>query len=174
MSSGNYRAMPISRNNIRRYVLNLKKMIGWENQLYFPILYFTENVLPLLIPDFQFEVLPKSDMGNKHGQTFPSQKLIFIREDIYIGAIEENGRDRLTVAHEVGHLLLHDEKGIYLCRTESPKQKTYEDPEWQASAFGGELLASSWLIRGMTIEEVSRQCRVSTSAAKVQLQSLSR
>lgn len=143
--------------------------------MYFPVVRFLENILPILIPDFQLEIVPREEMGNKHGETYPSKNLIRIREDVYMNAVEGNGRDRLTIAHEIGHLLLHDDDSIALCRLEpNEKLKPYEDPEWQADAFGGELLASSYLIRGLTSAEVQVKCGVSEAAANVQLRTLCR
>ena len=78
-----YKADPVSRADIRRYVYMLKKKVGLEEELYFPILPFVENVLPMLIPDFQFQVVPVAEMGVKHGETYPSKNLIRIREDMY-------------------------------------------------------------------------------------------
>ncbi len=52
------------------------------------------------------------------------------------------------------------------------KLKPYEDPEWQADAFRGELLASSYLIRKMNSFEVMEKCGVCFDAAKVQLKNL--
>ena len=168
-----YKADAISRDEIRKYVRLLKKNVGLEYELYFPILSFVENILPILIPDFQFAVVPEAEMGNKHGETYPSKNLIRIREDIYLRAAAGEGRDRLTVAHEVGHLFLHEDDSIALCRLEpGDKLKPYEDPEWQADAFGGELLASSYLIEGMNSREVEKMCGVSADAAKVQLKSI--
>ena len=74
-----YKADPVSRADIRRYVYMLKKKVGLEEELYFPILPFVENVLPMLIPDFQFQVVPVAEMGVKHGETYPSKNLIRIR-----------------------------------------------------------------------------------------------
>ena len=114
-------------------------------------------------------------MGNKHGETYPSKNLIRIREDVYLNAINGSGRDRLTIAHEIGHLLLHDDDNIALCRLEpNEKLKAYEDPEWQANAFGGELLAPSYLIKGLTNAKVQEKCGVSEDAANVQLRTLCR
>ena len=46
---------------------------------------------------------------------------------------------------------MYDE-AISLCRLDPlVKLKAYEDPEWQANAFGGELLASSYLIQAMMV-----------------------
>lgn len=66
-------------------------------ELYFPILPFVENILPILIPDFQFEVVPVTEMENKYSETYPSKNLIRIREDVYLRATASEGRDRLTV-----------------------------------------------------------------------------
>lgn len=146
-----------------------------ENIMYFPIVPFLENIMPLLIPGFTLEIVPKEEMGTKHGETYPSKKLIRIREDVYLNAVAGCGRDRLTIAHEIGHLLLHGDDSIALCRLEPDESlKPYEDPEWQADAFGGELLAPSYLIRGLAIRAVQEKCGVSESAASVQLRTLCR
>lgn len=170
-----YKADPVSRERIRQYVRALKRKVGLENELFFPILPFVENCLPLLIPDFQFEVVPINEMGGKHGETYPSTNIIRIREDVYLRAADGEGRDRFTIAHEVGHLFMHEDNAIALCRL-APNQrlKPFEDPEWQADAFGGELLASSYLIKGMSEREVQEKCGVSSSAAYVQLSALRR
>lgn len=141
--------------------------------MYFPVIPFLENILPILVPDFQLEILPEEEMGNKHGETYPSKNLIRIREDVYLRAVQGMGRDRLTVAHEIGHLFEHEDDAIALCRlAPGEKLKPFEDPEWQANAFGGELLAPSYLIEGMSVVEVSQKCGVSLSAARVQLNAL--
>jgi len=112
-------------------------------------------------------------MGSKHGETYPTKNLIRIREDIYLRAAAGEGRDRLTIAHEVGHLFMHEDDCIAFYRlAPTEKLKPFEDPEWQANAFGGELLASSYLIKGMSALEVSKKCGVSISAAEIQLRSL--
>ncbi len=170
-----YKADPVSREDIRRFIRGLKRKVGLEYELYFPILPFVENVLPLLIPDFQFEVVPVIEMGGKHGETYPSKNIMRIREDVYLRAAAGEGRDRLTIAHEVGHLFMHEDDSIALCRLAPNEQlKPFENPEWQADAFGGELLASSYLIKGMTECEVQEKCGVSSSAAHVQLNTLRR
>ena len=168
-----YKAIGISRRDIRRFVRRIKVMTGLEYVHYFPIIQFLEFVLPALIPGFVLEIVPVNEMGNKHGETYPGKNLIRIREDVYLRALEGNGRDRLTIAHEIGHLLLHDDDSIALCRlAPDEKLKAYEDPEWQANAFGGELLASSYLIKGLSVHEVSEKCGVTKSAAPIQLNAL--
>lgn len=167
-----YKADPISRSEIRQYARKLRKCLGYENILKIPIVEIMENILPLLIHDFNYEVVKKSEMGNKHGETNPDQHLIRIREDVYVGACNGNGRDRFTIAHEIGHLLFHQKMNITLCRVEGNNEerpKVYEDPEWQADAFAGELLAPSYLIQGMTAAEIKKHAQISMAAAQTQL-----
>ena len=133
--------------------------------------YTTKNA----VPGFNYEIISKKEMPDKYGETFPDQKLILLREDVYLGAAKGNGRDRFTVAHEIGHLLLHQKDTISLPRlTPHKKIKRYENPEWQADAFAGELLMPAHLINGMSISEVQKQCGVSAKAAQYQLNSLKR
>lgn len=168
-----YKASAISRKNIQSFIRYLKKMVHLENEVYFPVVQFLENILPILISDFQLEIVPQREMGNKHGETYPSRNLIRIREDVYLGAVAGCGRDRLTIAHEIGHLFLHEDDSIALCKlAPNEKLRPFEDPEWQANAFGGELLASTYLIKGMTVVDVSEKCGVSMDAARVQLRTV--
>lgn len=162
-----YKATPISRREIRNKVSKIKSEVGLSNTYPFPVLRFLEIILPVYCPGFQINVLTKHEMGDKHGETFPSQKLICIREDIYNRASDGRGRDLFTIGHEIGHLFLHEEKRI--SKSHNENLKTYEDPEWQASAFAGELLAPSHRIGGMTVEEVVKKFGVSRDAAKFQL-----
>ena len=165
-----YKASAISRKDIQCFICYLKKKVHLKDELYFPIIQFLENILPILIPNFQLEIVPQTEMGNKHGETYPSRHLIRIREDVYLGAVAGHGRDRLTIAHEIGHLFMHNDTSIALCKlAPNEKLRPFEDPEWQANAFGGELLASTYLIKGMTAVEVSEKCGVSMDAAKIQL-----
>ena len=165
-----YKASPISRKDIQKFIYDLKKKVKLEDELFFPVVDFLENVLPILIPGFQLEIVPQREMGNKHGETYPSRNLIRIREDVYLRAVKGHGRDRLTIAHEIGHLLMHENSSIALCQLDpDEKLRPFEDPEWQANAFGGELLASAYLIRGMSASSVSLECGVSMEAAKIQL-----
>ena len=165
------KATPMSRKQICRLIHYIKKKAGLENELYFPIVPFVENILPMMFDDYQFEISTIEEMGNKHGETFPNSNIIRIREDIYIRAAKGEGRDRMTIAHEVGHFFLHEKDSISLCRiAPGEKLKPYEDPEWEANAFGGELLASSYLIRNLNANDVVEKCGVTYEAAFIQLE----
>ena len=161
---------PTSRQAIRTHARNIRRSLGVEDKLYFDIGHFVERVMPEVYPEFVFEVCTEAEMGNLHGETIPSEHKIRIREDVYIGACEGRGRDRLTMAHEVGHFFMHDESSVVFCKAD-PNEKIphFRDPDWQADVFGGELLAPSYLINGMNVSEIHEICVVSTACADRQL-----
>lgn len=163
-------ANPLSRLDIRKYARDIRKLMGRENTEYFPILEFVELGLPQIFEGFVFEVREVSEMGNKHGQACPEENSIILREDVYEGVLRDEGRDRHTLAHEVGHFLLHKPGSVAMARLEpGGKLKPWQDPEWQASAFAGELLIPAHLVKGKPIIYVVHTCKVSVEAARYQL-----
>jgi Zn-dependent peptidase ImmA (M78 family) len=129
-----------------------------------------EFALPQFMPNFEFEVASVEEMGATHGLTYPQESKIILREDIYEGAIEGVGRDRMTVAHEIGHLLMH--KNIAFARAEPGLAiRAFESSEWQAKCFSGELLVPTHfadVLRDMSVEQIAKECGVSCQAADYQ------
>jgi len=108
---------------------------------------FLEMDLPRAGVDYQ--ILGNDEMGDDHGRTYPDQGIICIREDVYLGACEGNGRDRFTIPHEAGHLILHT--GVSFARSSnSGDHEWYQDSEWQANTFAAEFL--------MPLDEVIQYC----------------
>ncbi len=161
------KAKACSRQDIRKVANFIRRIDGSENVLFFDIVRFLEIVFPSIVDGFSLEIGTKDEMGDAQGLTYPDKLVIKIREDVYDRAVKGVGRDRLTLAHELYHLLNHDESNITFARTDNEiSLKTYEDPEWQADAFGGELLIPKHLIANMTAEEIADKCQVSLAAAK--------
>lgn len=123
--------------------------------------------LHLVIPEFRFEVCERSELGGDHGQTFPDEMLIKLREDVYVGMCEGAGRDRFTGAHELGHLFLH--QGASFARQASaPGVPLYVNSEWQADTFASAFLIDERALpRCKSMEEVQQMFGVSALAAKV-------
>lgn len=166
-------AAPLSRQQVRSIARFIRKLDGTENDLYFDIVRFIENKLPKLIPSFSLIVEEKSVLGECHGLTYPDRDEIHIREDVYERALEGIGRDRLTMAHELFHLLQHEKQNISYARINSKREiEAFRDPEWQADAFGGELLVPAHLIHNMTAKKIANKCKVSLEAATYQLSKL--
>lgn len=164
---------PTSRQEIWTLVRDIRRMLGVENQLYFDIIRFAENIMPKIFPGFVLAISTQEEMGPLQGNTVPAENRIYISENVYIGAYNGNGRDRFTIAHEVGHYFMHDERSIVFGKSNGP-MPLYRDSEWQADVFAGELLAPSYLIKRMRIDEIHKGCAVSMACAEVQLRASTR
>lgn len=163
-------AEPLSRKDIQNFAMAVRLLVGKENDPYFDIVRFLDIDLPKLDPDFSLVIEDKDTLGECHGLTYPDRDEIHIRSDVYERADNGSGRDRFTMAHELFHLLQHVKENISYARTaEGAKVPNYRLPEWQADAFGGELLMPAHLISDMTVEEIMAKCKVSESAAVCQL-----
>lgn len=166
----NFKALPMRRIEIRDLAFDLRRQLGAANCLWFPILEVVEQVFPRMDPDYFFQVVEQAELGSSHGLTEREgdSVTIKIRDDIYERAYREEGRDRGTVAHEAGHYLMHA-KCPSLHRHFGGELKSFEDPEWQAKCFQGELLIPRELVRGMAAHQIVEQCGVSLDAAQYQL-----
>lgn len=154
---------PLSKMAIREIVKKFRKMFGLQNTLYFPVVQFVEWCLPEL--EMDYEIVPINEMRNAYGVTHTGKCVMKIREDVYVGAVAGNPRDRFTLCHELGHFLLHTPDRVSFARGEIP---AYMDAEWQANTFAAELMAPFDLINAMSVEEISKECGMSYTAAHIQ------
>jgi Zn-dependent peptidase ImmA (M78 family) len=166
-----YVAQPLSRLKIRGLACMLRDMLGVNNSREFPIMQFFEHVLPEIDPKFSFIIQPKANMRGCEGLAIPQDHLILIREDVYNNAYSGIARDRFTIAHEIGHYLMHTPDRVSFSRGHDSNYKmpSYLDPEWQANTFAAELLAPPNVIKGLTIIEIMALCKVSKKVAEIQM-----
>lgn len=167
-----YVAKPVSRKDLRETAIKIRKNFGLEKTENFPVKLLLEYVLPLVDDKFDFEILTKEEMPDGiEAITYPDESYMQIREDVYIALMNDDCRARFTIMHEFGHYLLHEEGNMSYARSnEVNKVKAFIDPEWQASAFAGEMLMPYDLVKGMSgVEEVMKKCKVSRTAATYQL-----
>ncbi len=165
------RCEPLSRERIRQYAFNVRKALGLENEIYFPVSKFLE-IMPEIFPDFTFEIIDDEELEyNKFAETDIESKTIRIKNSVYQGACSGSGIDRFTLVHEIGHFLMLSHCKLQFARI-TTKPKPYEDPEWQADAFAGELLVPHHLIKGTEDPKyIAKVCGVSLQASKKQLKS---
>ncbi|WP_337880903.1 ImmA/IrrE family metallo-endopeptidase [Rheinheimera sp.] len=124
--------------------------------------------LPGILPDFVLDVVPDSELGEDHAQTFPDRLLIKVKESVYEGARKGLGRDIFTLAHELGHLFLHRNISSYARSNTSTNHKLFEDSEWQADCFAAEfLMPYEEVMMCRSVEEVMKRFGVSHKAAEV-------
>lgn len=165
-----YIVKPRSISNIRQYASIIRDALDLNNSetKYFPIVEFLEFIMPKIDRNFYLNIIPKKDMKGIHGLTYPEDGCINIREDIYEGACNGNGRDRFTLAHELGHYLLHNKDNVNLARRDSEiPSKIYENSEWQADTFAAELLMPYNLIDTDNVYDIAEEYGVSISAASI-------
>lgn len=168
--------IPMSRASILQYTQLIRSKLGIsKTEPYVDIVRVLEYFLPKYFTDLHTEILSVDEMGEHHGLTYPNRNLILLREDVYDGACQGRGRDRFTIAHEIGHLLLHEGVDPRYARRDPLKPRpAYLDPEWQSNAFAGYFLMSPQAIHGKTPLEVANACGVSHEAATVQLKILAK
>lgn len=161
-----YEVEPKSREDIRRVAEYFRKILGIEDIKYVPIV----EVLDALVemdPEFTYEVVTDDQFPESiHADTDVISKYIRIKESVYDGACKGNGRDRMTIAHEIGHYILINVCGFRLHRKfNRNKIQAYRTPEWQAKCFAGELLMKKEHIACLSVDEIIDTCGVSKTAA---------
>lgn len=164
------KAPPIRRQDLKQVTMTIRKLFRVDTY-YFPIDKALEFI-HVLEEGYRYEVIRREDMGDNHGLTHYNDKLIQIREDVYDGACQGVGRDRMTIAHEIGHAILHT-NSLRSARGFG-SIKVYEDPEWQAKAFAGHLLIPDAAIRIYDEATLARICGVSPDAARMALKKMER
>lgn len=165
----NYMVEPKSRTDLRRLAYIFRKHLHLDDVLHFPIVELLD-VMTELFDDFNYEVVEDNVLSKKvHADTDIRTGHIRIKESVYEGACNGEGRDRMTIAHEIGHYFTLCFCGFKLERNFSGvKIPAFCDPEWQAKCFAGELMVPTHLVKDMTAYEIADRCGVSYDAACVQ------
>jgi hypothetical protein len=134
----------------------------------FPIMDVLEFRLEAIFPGFAVLPCDHSEMGADEGRVIPGINAIFLREDVYDGAWEGNGRDRFTACHELAHYLLHRTAGF--ARTRDDHEPMYKDAEWQADTFAGALMMSVQHAPSFSsVGDAAAKCGMTPHAARVML-----
>lgn len=118
--------------------------------------------------EYSFAILNNDDprLDGKWAFTSPTEKRIYISESVYNNACRNIPKDRFTIAHELGHLLLgHEFDMVFSRKNENAPIPRYRDSEWQADTFAAYLLMPTELAKDKTADEIKELFGVSTSAA---------
>ena len=101
-----YRVEPKSRNDIRIFANMLRRHLRLDNVLYVPVVKLLD-VLPEIFDTFSYEIVPEEELPDStHADTDIITGHIRIKESVYERACDGGGRDRMTIAHEIGHYFL--------------------------------------------------------------------
>ena len=159
-----------SREELRDLAYAMREALGLKDALWFPIVE-TLDVLADVIAGFSYEIVEDDALPTGvHADTDIRTGHIRIKESVYNGACDGQGRDRMTIAHELGHYLTLCWCGFKLQRNFNNEYVIApNDPEWQAKCFAGELLVPHHLTKGMDRYDIAVECGVSLEAAEVQI-----
>lgn len=169
MSNLPYEARPLSRLALRQMAAGTRDILGLSNEPKVDIEELLDFALLRAMPDFVYGIQPRGQMGENHGLADPDANVIMLREDVFAGAVKGHARDRFTVTHELGHLILHQKANLVLRRGfGAPKKPSH--PEWQANTFAAEFLVDARQARGCrSAGDIVRRFGVSQKTAEIQL-----
>ena len=104
------------------------------------------------------------NLQGAEGRTDWHQPVITLAASTYANLRRGDPRARMTVAHELGHLLMHSRAPVYHYRTRAFDKRV--NPEWQADYFAAALLMPAYAMRSMkTVKQVMKGFGVSRGAA---------
>lgn len=158
-----------SRRELRSLALTLRDALRIRDKMWVPIVKLLD-VFCEIFDDFSYEIVEDGELkGGAHAETDIITGHIKINESVYEGACNDEGRDRMTIAHEIAHFFTLRSCGFKLQRNFNHKEvKPYNDPEWQAKCFAGEFMIPSHLIGDMSVQDIANACGVSYEAALYQ------
>lgn len=159
---------PASKNDIKNLALEVRERFQLYDAVYFPVVDFIEMLMPINDRNFNYEIVEDYKLGLDAANYNPQSHLMKIRESVYNGACDGNGRDRFTLAHEIGHYFMHSDIDLLLNRIDrNTSIPLYRNSEWQANTFASALLMPDHIIKNLTPPAISDLCGTSLSAANI-------
>ena len=167
-----YIVSPRSAAKIEETALAWREALGVTLDWAPDILGLLENKLARFFPEFALIIRPDSEMGDAEAYTEFSPPQIVVRKSVYLKAAHRDGRSRMTLAHELGHLVMHggvQSNPRMIDRNKpAPTFKHYESAEWQANKFASLFLMPIDLVRQFSSSlELAECCQVSQKAATI-------
>ena len=157
-----------SRKQLRILAEIVRDSLKLNDCIKFPIVE-TLDVFSKIWPNFSYEIVENHELPRSvHADTDIITGHIRIKQAIYDGACDGNGRDRMTIAHEVCHFITLCILGFRVQRNFGKPLRPCEDPEWQAKCMAGELMINRRLTKNMKPHEIAEACGVSLDAAGYQ------
>lgn len=147
---------------------NVRRKFCPDQITYFPIEHVVEFELDRVAEGFSLFIVPHIVLPEYEAAVHVRRKLFCISELTYRKVIERDPRARFTMAHELGHLVMHRNEGKKVALVTNSSGEMYRDSEWQADVFAQALLISRENIRRLkSTEEAVSACRVSHRAAEM-------
>lgn len=161
---------------VRGVADGLRSVLSLSNDPLFPVMTVLEEVLDNRLNVIRLEVWDDCDLHGAEGLTMRDDDgvdRIILPQSVYHGACNDDGRDRFTAAHELGHWALHST--CALARAQPEALRPFENSEWQANLFAAEaLMPVSFIYAEDTPQDLVARFRVSLQAAELRLRNLAK
>lgn len=159
---------PMSEAAIGRLAGMVRETVQQQDAQQFNILLMYE-MLWVIDDQSRFEVVEDHELGDDDARTYPDRGLILLRERVYESAAQGDGRSRFTMAHELGHLVMHRNIAFNRINPAAPP-KIYCNSEWQGDVFASHLLMPTHLVQDyVCAEALADDFGVSYWAAEIRL-----
>jgi len=164
-----YRTPGTSRIKLRQKTKEFREQTQVKDLRCIPIVRILET-LPHVFNGWNYEVVDDWKLPKCHAKTIIDEKTVLLRQSVYDGACLKSGRDRMTIAHEIAHVAIHGQNPLALNRDFDQDRpiRAFEDPEWQAKCWSGELMMPKEYVEGWDVLDIVEICGVSREAAEYQ------
>jgi Zn-dependent peptidase ImmA (M78 family) len=151
---------------IREEARNLRKLLKIDH-LHAPNLIDALDRLPSLYPQFKLKLVADFELPNAEARAYGKVWVLKVRDSVF-NALEKHGnvRARWTIAHELGHLVLHHPGSQHRKVPGQPVRSRDRLLESEAHIFASEFLAPSNLVAEYrTANEIRANFQISSEAA---------
>ncbi|MFU1583910.1 ImmA/IrrE family metallo-endopeptidase [Escherichia coli] len=160
-----HRVSPLSTSMIKSYAHRLRDVLQISNHTYLRLDVLLEGLMAS--ESIELEIVEDHELPKRYAVTYPDKNKIVLQRSVYDAVCNGENHARFTVAHELGHLVMHRNQSIYARNKTSGGHKIYEDSEWQADVFASHFLIDSRLVLPtMTVEDISKTFGVSQQATE--------
>lgn len=160
-----HRVSPLSHDKIKSYAHRLREALQVSNQEYLRLEVLLEALMASETIDL--EIVEDHELPKRYAVTYPDRNKIVLQQSVYDALCDGDNHARFTVAHELGHLVMHRNQVAYARSKVPGGHKIYEDSEWQADVFASHFLIDDKLVTpGMTPDDISLTFGVSLQAAE--------
>jgi len=164
-----YRVNPLSIESIRDCALLCRQALGLGDDK----IDGTKLIDILSAHDITVDIVEDDQVKpSEEALCIPDERLILLPEKTFASLAAGNPRALFTLAHELGHLFLHQR--VVLARGDQT-HAIFEDSEWQADCFAAEFLMPLDAIKQRNLKSAPALMRtfgVSQQAAENRLSSL--
>ena len=176
MSNGNedYPVKPLSDYDVEQLAWRLRLSTGTANELAPDLVRILEILAaqPGPLEGLKLDVRPDEEMRLDEALAFVDERVLQVRETVFEGAKIGKPRDRMTIAHEIGHFALGHggapKHRVALGNKTLAYIPHHKSAEHQARVFGATFLMLRAHVRGCkTPAELASKLKVSTQAAQI-------